>query len=133
MKTSFVIIFIIFQLVGFKLHASEPDNSIQILLINATNQDMPWQKSVELGLRKELSSRNYGFDLFVENMDVGRFNEGTQKHIVGTYLKQKYKNKPIDIIITQSPSAAALLSELTDFYATGSKNIFRARSAIYAA
>ncbi|ASM48652.1 hypothetical protein PESP_a0396 [Pseudoalteromonas espejiana DSM 9414] len=79
---------------------------------------MPWQKSVELGLRKELSSRNYGFDLFVENMDVGRFNEGAQKHIVGTYLKQKYKNKPIDIIITQSPSAAALLSELTDFYAT---------------
>ncbi|GAA78987.1 signal transduction protein containing a membrane domain an EAL and a GGDEF domain-like protein [Pseudoalteromonas sp. BSi20495] len=77
---------------------------------------MPWQKSVEVGLRAELTRQAFDFDLFVENMDVGRFDEVQQKKVMKLYLQQKYQNRKIDIIVTQSVSAAALLTEFYGFF-----------------
>ena len=54
----------------------------QILLIFSFNQDMPWQQSVEKGLRGELLKQSIPFDLYVENLDVGRFNEAAQKSLM---------------------------------------------------
>lgn len=82
----------------------------QILLINSLNQDMPWQKTVVDGLRTKLLEHDAGFDLFIEDMDSGRFNEVQQKSIFTQYLKQKYQNKKIDIIITRGIPAATLIS-----------------------
>ncbi|WP_310735871.1 histidine kinase dimerization/phospho-acceptor domain-containing protein, partial [Pseudoalteromonas sp. SR45-5] len=97
-------------------NAQSSSNVTHVLFINSTNQDMPWHKSVDSGLRKKLIERSFSYELFVENMDVNRFDEANQKQLMKDYLKQKYKNKHIDIIVTQSPSAAVLLSQLDDFF-----------------
>ena len=116
MKTNILFLFLVFQFLSPSSHAQTPSNVTHILFINSTNQDMPWYKSVELGLRTELTKRSFSYELFVENMDVNRFDEVNQKQLMKDYLKQKYKNKHIDIIVTQSPSAATLLSQLDDFF-----------------
>ncbi|MEL0641174.1 response regulator [Pseudoalteromonas aliena] len=116
MKTNILFLFLVFQFLSPSSHAQLPSDVTHILFINSTNQDMPWYKSVEFGLRTELTKRSFSYELFVENMDVNRFDEVNQKQLMKGYLKQKYKNKHIDIIVTQSPSAAKLLSQLDDFF-----------------
>ncbi|MEL0654947.1 response regulator [Pseudoalteromonas issachenkonii] len=116
MKTNILFLFLVFQLLSPSSHAQLPSDVTHILFINSTNQDMPWYKSVEFGLRTELTKRSFSYELFVENMDVNRFDEVNQKQLMKDYLKQKYKNKHIDIIVTQSPSAARLLSQLDEFF-----------------
>ncbi len=121
MSRTYLLIILFFQLYSPYLKAnSTPSlaitNNTQILLLNSFSQDMPWQKSVEQGLRSELTKRASGFDLFVENMDVGRFTQPQQKRIMKQYLQDKYQDKNIDIIITEDISAALLLSELAGLF-----------------
>ena len=116
MKTNILFLFLVFLFLSPISNAQSSSNVTHVLFINSTNQDMPWHKSVDSGLRKELIERSFSYELFVENMDVNRFDEANQKQLMKDYLKQKYKNKHIDIIVTQSPSAAVLLSQLDDFF-----------------
>ncbi|WP_350586781.1 histidine kinase dimerization/phospho-acceptor domain-containing protein [Pseudoalteromonas sp. RB2-MNA-CIBAN-0110] len=116
MKTNILFLFLVFQFLSPISNAQPSSNVTHVLFINSTNQDMPWHKSVDSGLRKKLIERSFSYELFVENMDVNRFDEANQKQLMKDYLKQKYKNKHIDIIVTQSPSAAVLLSQLDDFF-----------------
>ncbi|MDO6547317.1 response regulator [Pseudoalteromonas carrageenovora] len=116
MKTNILFLFLVFQFVSTALSAQPLPKTTNILFINSTNQTMPWHKSVESGLRAELSQRIVDYELFVESMDIGRFDEVNQKQLMAEYLKQKYKNKHIDIIVTQSPSAAELVLQLNDFF-----------------
>jgi len=128
MKIHVVILFCIFQLFSPNIQASTEQSipsqkATQILFINSLNQDMPWQKTIEAGLRSELTKRASSFDLFVENMDVGRFDQTQQKSVMKLYLQQKYNTKKIDIIITLGVSAASLLSELESLF-TGIPKIY---------
>ena len=109
------LLFLATLLVIFSLQVSgrEGVKTAQILLINSYNQDMPWQQSVELGIREKLGELSLQFDLYVENLDVGRFDEKTQKSVMKSLLTYKYLDKPLDIIITQDVAAATLLSEFT--------------------
>ena len=116
MKTNILFLFLVFLFLSPISNAQSSSNVTHVLFINSTNQDMPWHKSVDSGLRKKLIERSFSYELFVENMDVNRFDEANQKQLMKDYLKQKYKNKHIDIIVTQSPSAAVLLSQLDDFF-----------------
>jgi len=136
MKTYLVTVFLFFQLLSLNVQALisqtnisdtiaskkiiqkkiSSKNTTQVLLINSLNQDSPWQQSVERGLRSELLERNAGFDLFIENMDVGRFNEMRQKRLMKAYLQQKYYDKRIDIIISRGVPAASLLSEFDTLF-----------------
>ena len=121
MKAIILFLFLVFQFASLPVSA-QPDSKItNVLFINSTNQHMPWHKSVEEGLNSELSTRTFDYELFVENIDVGRFDEATQTQLMSDYLKQKYKNKHIDIIVTQSPSAATLISQLNDFFTSTPK------------
>jgi signal transduction histidine kinase/CheY-like chemotaxis protein len=88
----------------------------QILLINSLNQNMPWQKAVESGLRTKLLEHTTGFDLFIENMDSARFDGVQQKSIIRQYLQQKYQGKKIDIIITRGVPAATLVSSFDHLF-----------------
>lgn len=121
MKIHVVILFCIFQLFSLNTQANTPKsitqkNPTQVLLINSLNQDMPWQKKIEAGLQAELKKKGSDFNLFVENMDVGRFSPIQQKKIMELYLQQKYQNKKIDIIITRGVPASLLLSELNSLF-----------------
>ncbi|GHB72770.1 hypothetical protein GCM10008107_22730 [Psychrosphaera saromensis] len=121
MKIYVVILFCIFQLFSPNIQASTeqsfiPEKATQILFINSLNQDMPWQKTIESGLRNELTEQASSFDLFVENMDTGRFDQAQQKSVMKLYLQEKYREKKVDIIISLGVSAAALLSELEPFF-----------------
>lgn len=100
-------------LLSFLAHASgqEGVKTAQILLINSYNQDMPWQQSVERGIRDKLGQMSLQFDLYVESLDVGRFDEQTQMSVMKSLLTHKYLDKSLDIIITQDVAAARLLSE----------------------
>ncbi|KMT64481.1 response regulator [Catenovulum maritimum] len=91
-------------------------SSVNVLLVNSLNRDIPWQRSVEIGLRKVLDAEETQFNLYIENLDVGRFNETQQIDLNIDYLKRKYHAKELDIIISQDTTAAVLLqNELTAF------------------
>ncbi len=96
--------------------ADSGQQTTQILLINSLNQDMPWQLSVERGLRQQLLRHEVAFDFYVENIDAGRFNETQQKAAMKALLKSKYGNKTIDIVITQDVTAANLLNEMDELF-----------------
>ncbi len=121
MKALILFLFLVFQFASLPVSAQPGSKITNVLFINSTNQYMPWHKSVEEGLSSELSTRTFDYELFVENIDVGRFDEATQKQLMSDYLKQKYKNKHIDIVVTLSPSAATLISQLNDFFTSTPK------------
>ncbi len=98
---------LLFYLISLSATASSP--SVQILLLNSLDQDMPWQKSVEAGLRDTLKQQQHRFDIYIENIDAGRFNEANQMSLMRHYLENKYLSKRIDIIVTQDATAARLL------------------------
>ncbi|WP_198673767.1 response regulator [Algibacillus agarilyticus] len=77
---------------------------------------MPWLKSVELGLRNELDKQAQTYHLYREYLDVGRFDETHQTALFKHFLKEKYAQNQIDIIITQDSSAAHLLQTMPDFF-----------------
>ncbi|MEI8664537.1 hypothetical protein P4S81_05850 [Pseudoalteromonas sp. B28] len=130
MKTNILFLFLVFLFLSPISNAQSSSNVTHVLFINSTNQDMPWHKSVDSGLRKKLIERSFSYELFVENMDVNRFDEANQKQLMKDYLKQKYKNKHIDIIVTQSPSAAVLLSQLDDFFINAPRIYLELRRSI---
>lgn len=105
-------VFAVVYLFGLSDKAVAADKTLQILMINSLNQDMPWQKTVEDGLRGGLVKQSMPFDLYVEDLDIGRFNQSIQKSAMKTLLQQKYRDKHIDIIITHDVTAAFLLAEL---------------------
>lgn len=104
-----------FAAFGFSAHSS--DDVVQILMINSLNQEMPWQSSVEKGLLQALDEQSIPFDLYVENLDVGRFDESEQVQAMASLIAAKYRNKPIDIIVTQDVTAAGLLTRLAPLFA----------------
>ncbi|MFT4930101.1 MAG: hypothetical protein ACI8WB_006237, partial [Phenylobacterium sp.] len=116
MKNLFWFLFTVVSLFGLNGTAHAADKTTQILLINSFNQDIPWQKSVEQGLRLELQQQLSLFDLYVENLDIGRFDESMQKSSMKKLLAQKYHDKKIDFIVTQDIAAAALLTELDSLF-----------------
>lgn len=113
-------LFFCFVLTAFNLMAepsnNQPQQSVQVLWVNSFNQDMPWQQSVESGLRQTLDNQAQLLNLFVENLDIGRFKEAEQVTLFKTYLQNKYANKKIDVIVTQDASAASVLRELAQFH-----------------
>jgi signal transduction histidine kinase/CheY-like chemotaxis protein len=116
MKVFIRFLFVIACLHGSGCSAEAAPKTAQILMINTLNQDMPWQRSVEKGLRVELHKHDLMFDLYVENLDVGRFDESIQKASMKILLQSKYQDKKIDIIITQDVTAAVLLSQLAPLF-----------------
>ncbi len=116
MKVFVWLLFVCTCLFGVGGLAEASDRTTQILMINSLNQDMPWQNSVEQGLRKELAENALQFDLYVEDLDIGRFDESIQKASMKSLLQSKYRDKKIDIIITQDVTAATLLSEFDSLF-----------------
>ncbi len=110
----FSLVSLLFFIFSINVKASSP--SIQILLLNSLDQDMPWQKSVELGLRDTLKKQNHHFDIYIENIDAGRFNEKNQLDLMAYYLANKYIDKRIDIIVTQDATAARLLEDTPSLF-----------------
>ncbi|WP_143873313.1 sensor histidine kinase [Catenovulum sediminis] len=111
----FFLVFTSFSVVTEELDRPS-QQPVQVLLLNSFNQDMPWQQSVESGLRQILDSQAIPFNLFIENLDVGRFDEAEQLALFKYYLLNKYADKKVDVVVTQDAAAAILLRQLPQFH-----------------
>lgn len=88
---------------------------LAVLLVNSWHQELPWQQSVEKGLRTGLKEDGRAFVLYTEYMDTMRFGEDRQIDLFLPYLKEKYKDKKLDMIVADHVPAVDLMRRLPDF------------------
>ncbi|GAB6040291.1 ATP-binding protein [Endothiovibrio diazotrophicus] len=84
---------------------------LRILLLNSWHKEMPWQIAFEQGLRDELRHQPRPFELYAEYLDAGRFPERPQQEALVRFLREKYRDIPVDAVIAESGAATTLLGE----------------------
>ncbi|MBN2797433.1 MAG: HAMP domain-containing histidine kinase [Clostridia bacterium] len=85
---------ILFNLLMFSYDNEEPDT---ILIINSYNESYNWTNDSMNGILDHLDDSNH---LYIEYMDGKNYNSNEDLQAFHNYLVYKYKNTPIDMIIT---------------------------------
>ena len=96
-------------------HAEAPALPLNILLISAWHEEMPWQTAFLKGLKSGLKASGRPHRLFIEHMDAGRFKAEAQESIVLPYIKNKYRTQPIDVILVESLPAVRMFRQSNNF------------------
>lgn len=111
----YVCLFVLWPAVGV-FAQQQIEDDINILLLYSWHKDMPWQRAFEKGLRYKLLERNLPVNFYIEYADSGRFPHQNNKKIFTEYLKEKYINKSIDVIISDSIPASVILETIAPFF-----------------
>ena len=82
---------------------------LNVLILNSWHPAMPWQTAVERGLRKRLAQGGTKAKIYVEYLDAGNFSGERLAEINHDYLSEKYKDRPLDLIVAESGPAATFL------------------------
>ncbi len=81
----------------------------RVLIINSWSKELPWQLSVENGIRAELVSRQLPYEIFAEYLDADRFDQTFNHDALSTFLNSKYQASSINLIIADSLPAVSFL------------------------
>jgi PAS domain-containing protein len=82
----------------------------RVLLLYSNRADLPANIVVDQSLRGRLSEAVAGpIDVYAEYLDVTRFPEESQRELERDYLRHRYANKSIDLIVAISRPAINLL------------------------
>src|SRR5262249_36125682 len=76
-----------------------------VLMLSSERSDLPSIPDFERGLRQSLVDQNGGIEIFVEYFDFGRFP--AERHGAGllNYLRDRYSERRIDVIVPFQDSA----------------------------
>lgn len=86
-----------------------------VLMVNSYHKGLPWQDGFDEGLRKGLSQTKKNFQIYYEYLDAARFAID-QDSSLAPYLHNKYKDKNIDLIVTESGPAYNFISKNSEFF-----------------
>ncbi|PKM67506.1 MAG: hypothetical protein CVU95_07285 [Firmicutes bacterium HGW-Firmicutes-2] len=95
----FVFIFLVFT-VSNDTHASEPSRSQNILIINAYHFTYEWTLEQNQGLIEILKEKYPNAIIYTEFLDWKRFPKASLLDESRQFLKNKYRDIPIDLILT---------------------------------
>lgn len=97
--------------------AHPPSARRSVLILNSYNAGSPWTDRLVNTIGESLRGSFGELDLFVEYMDVKRFDEPQQVRLFTAYLPVKYAGKHLDLIVATDDAALALLAgRLPDFF-----------------
>ncbi|MCD2501267.1 HAMP domain-containing histidine kinase [Clostridium sp. NSJ-145] len=108
----FSLIFIAFIFIGYKnnTYAFNTEKAFNVLILNSYNTDNQWESLVYNGLKKKLSTTP-NINLTLEFLDSKTLFTDEYKSSFMELLNMKYKDYPIDAILTIDDEALSFLRE----------------------
>lgn len=98
-----------------------------VLIINQANSYRPWPRAIINEIRQVMDVRFGGSALvYVEDLDLYRFNGTDFEKITEQYLRQKYLNKPISVIVSIGPAGFEFALRVRDSVWPGMPIVFSA-------
>jgi len=98
-----------------------------VLIINQANSYRPWPRTIITEIRQILDVRFGGSaTVYVEDLDLYRFNGPDFVKIEEQYLRQKYLNKPIGAIVSVGPAGFEYALRMRDAVWPGVPIVFSA-------
>ena len=92
------------------LYAAEPREVKRVLILHSEGLDNPGQQLTEQGIRQVLlANQRFDIRLYIEYLDVSRFFNPAHAVTMADYLRRKYSDLKIDVIITVYPWATNFL------------------------
>ena len=81
-----------------------------VLILDQSNADSPWYADFSADFRSTLNAGSERhFSVYSEHLDLSRF-PGTQHHeVLRTYLQNKYRDRPIGVLVAQGSSSLEFL------------------------
>ena len=81
-----------------------------VLILDQSNADSPWYADFSANFRSTLNAgTERHFSVYSEHLDLSRF-PGRQHHeVLRTYLQNKYRNRPIGVVVVQGSSSLEFL------------------------
>src|SRR5947207_8280636 len=77
-----------------------------ILIINQSTSFRPWPNAIIAGIRSFLNQNaGTGISLFAENLDLYQFNNPQYETSLQNHFREKYRDKPIGVIVAIGPAA----------------------------
>ncbi len=88
---------------------SGPSDPANVLLLYSWYNDMPWQKSVETGLKRTIAEKQLPVRLYEEYIDGSRFPITTTSDAFYRLFEAKYSGIHMDMVISESFSATQVM------------------------
>jgi hypothetical protein len=85
-----VLFLIIFSALAGGCAGIEPKAPIKVLLLYSWFKDMPWQKAIETGIKRNIAQREIPLKLFVEYVDGSRFPLSKTQDALYSLFRAKY-------------------------------------------
>lgn len=116
MKIWHVLLILLLNIPSGQLLSAPADKSetFQVLYISSIDLFLPWQTNLIKSMQHQLTFSQSNINLYAETLDKGRFNNDKNVHNFAHYLKQKYSDVKLDLIISEGPAAAYFLRDLGD-------------------
>jgi PAS domain-containing protein len=95
---------------GLSTLGSHADGSKQVLIVHANQSVLPATVITDTAIRRELQAHLPGrLSVFTEYLDTERFPGSEQAARMEAFLREKYTNHPIDLLISTGPEALDFL------------------------
>ena len=88
---------------------------IRVLTLFSQDRHIPWQDSIDRGLDDELKRSGRKLEFFREYLDAGRFPGGDKAALYESFLRAKYADMGIDVVLAEGLPAGRFLVERPDF------------------
>ena len=90
---------------------AEPPRSV--LILDQSEPNSPWGNEFRATLRSSLNEGAAApIAVYVEMLDLGRFNGSGYENLLRTFLREKYRDKPIGVIVVVGSDAVEFLTRL---------------------
>ncbi|WP_050762837.1 sensor domain-containing diguanylate cyclase [Reinekea blandensis] len=115
MRPTVHLFFVLGCLLSLPVQAKPAENTVNILVINAYYQRLPWTLSFNDGVQTaQMSIEDADVTLFFENLDVTRSDQ-QQSETFRQYLREKYSSIHLDAVIADSAPSSAFLEQMPVF------------------
>ena len=117
-------------LIALSLRADHPHDPINVLIVHSYNEHIPWNKAFTRGLDEVLESRGSEFNVFREYLDVYRSSSNALSVEFAEFLRARYANMDIDIVVGESDEAADFVAQYQEEFAPSAATIYFASYAL---
>lgn len=108
----------------FALNADNRSSPLNVLIIHSYNEHIPWNKAFTNGLDDFLDNRGAEFNVFREYLDVYRSGSKTLNSEYVEFLRARYSEMDIDIVVGESDEAANFVDQYQSEFAPNAATIY---------
>ena len=117
-------------LVVLSLSADNRPAPLNILIVHSYNEHIPWNKAFTRGLDEFLDQRGSEFNVFREYLDVYRSGAESLDSEFVEFLRARYADMDIDIVVGESDEAAAFVDQYQNEFAPDAATIYFASQSL---